>query len=257
MKKVASILSKVSLFLGAIIFMYFIFLLSLPGNLNFGLSLTGLLCLALMLCGYILHYKKDHIWIGIWKLVKIGMIVFACWLVSLVLVVSLLMYNAKPVKIADPDYLIILGASLDGNKPGLTLQERLREGLAYLQEHPETPVIVSGGQGAGETISEAEAMSIFLRENDIPESRIILEENSRSTSENFKYSAEILKRHGKTQPVKIMIVTSDFHLPRSTMLAGRNGFIAGRIPAPTPLSVLPVNLLREYFALGKSFALDR
>ena len=202
--------------------------------------------------------KKNHISrIGIWKVIKIGMIVFAGWLVSLALVASMLMYSAQPIKIDDPEYLIILGASLDGDQPGLTLQQRLQVGLTYLEENPDVDVIVTGGQGADETITEAEAMASYLKQNGISANRIILEENSHSTMENFKFSADILKQHGKVQPIKIVFVTSNFHLPRATMLADRNGFISGRIPAPTPVNLLPANLLREYFALVKSFVLDK
>lgn len=202
--------------------------------------------------------KKNHIsWIGIWKTTRICMIMFAGWFVSFALVASMLMYGAQPIKIDDPEYLMILGASLDGDQPGLTLQQRLQVGLAYLEENPDVDVIVTGGQGADEAITEAKAMAAFLKQNGIQSNRIILEENSHSTMENFKFSADILKQRGKEQPIKIVFVTSNFHLPRATMLAERNGFISGRIPAPTPINVLPVSLFREYFALVKSFVLDK
>ncbi|KUO62016.1 MAG: hypothetical protein APF84_05150 [Gracilibacter sp. BRH_c7a] len=257
MKKVA-VLSKISFFLGVLSLVYFFFLLSLPGNLSFGVVLTGLLCLAFMLSGFVLYYKKNHASLkGVWKVLEVGMIIFLCWLVSLFFVAFMLMNNAQPTKVDNPEYLMILGASLDGDQPGLTLEKRLLVGLTYLQEHPEIPVIVSGGKGTDETTSEAKAMSIFLKANGISANRIILEENSRSTSENFKYSAEILQQRGEIPPVKILIVTSNFHLFRASMIANRNGFISGNIPAPTPLNVLPANLLREYFALVNSFALDR
>lgn len=243
---------------GLIVTGYFIYLLFLPGSLSFGVVFIGLLGLILLIFAAGLFLKRDHTpWNGIWRIFKLGIILFACWLFSFIIMVFILIGNSKPSDIADPQYLIILGASLYGEHPGLTLEQRLQTGLSYLKQNPGIPVIVSGGQGLGEDISEAEAMSRFLRKNGIPEERIILEDASYSTSDNFRLSAKILDQRGEQHPVRIMIVTSDFHLLRSSLLAKRNGFISGRIPAPTPLNVLPVNLVREYFAVPKSFLFDR
>ena len=257
MDRYKSILSILFFILGLIVLAYFILLMTLPGNMNFGLVFTAIVGLSLLLFSVGLRYKKKHLpWNGIWKILKIGIILFALWFLSFLAIVFMLYENSQRYDISEPEYLIILGASLDGDRPGLTLEQRLLTGLEYLKQHPEIPVIVSGGQGQGETITEAEAMSIFLRENGIPEERIILESASTSTAENFRFSASLLKNRGESQPVKIMIVTNEFHLLRAAMLAERSGFISGRIPARTPLHVLPVNLLREYFALPKSLLLD-
>lgn len=68
------------------------------------------------------------------------------------------------VKKADrnADYLIVLGAHVYGERMSSNLKYRIELAKEYLEENPETKVIVSGGQGHGEKISEAEAMYRYL-----------------------------------------------------------------------------------------------
>lgn len=82
----------------------------------------------------------------------------------------------------------MLGAGLNGDKPSAVLEMRLEKARLYLQEHPQTVVIVSGGQGPTEPVSEAESMKNWLMEKGIPNSRIIMEDKSTTTAENIRYS---------------------------------------------------------------------
>jgi len=190
------------------------------------------------------------------RLYKITVIAFVFWLLSFGVVSHFLLSGNPRATINHPDYVVILGAGLDGNLPGLTLEKRLETGLSYLQAHPELPVIVTGGQGSGETVSEAQAMFTYLHNHGIREERILMENKSQSTMENFLFTSRLLEEAGAAQPVPILIVTSDFHLFRAGLLAQRNGFIYGNLAAPTPHDLLLRNLFREYFALIKSLMLD-
>ena len=60
------------------------------------------------------------------------------------------------------DYIIVLGAHVDGTRMTLALLERARRALLYLKENPGTRAVLSGGKGDGENISEAEAMYRYL-----------------------------------------------------------------------------------------------
>ena len=81
-------------------------------------------------------------------------------------------------------------------------------------------MIVSGGQGENESISEAEAMKRYLIERGLPEERIILEGASTSTYENFVYSAKLIEEaEGVLENVDIAFVTTRFHLFRSMKTA--------------------------------------
>ena len=76
------------------------------------------------------------------------------------------------------DYIIVLGAHVDGTRMTLALLERTRRALLYLEENPGTRAVLSGGKGDGERISEAEAMYRYLTEHGIDGGRLIREERS-------------------------------------------------------------------------------
>ena len=56
---------------------------------------------------------------------------------------------------APPEYVVVLGAQIHGSRPSRTLRERLDKAAGYLEEHPEAFCVVTGGQGADETQTEA------------------------------------------------------------------------------------------------------
>ena len=76
------------------------------------------------------------------------------------------------------DYIIVLGAHVDGTRMTLALLERARRALLYLEENPGTKAVLSGGKGDGENISEAEAMYRYLTGHGIDGDRLIREEES-------------------------------------------------------------------------------
>lgn len=170
---------------------------------------------------------------------------------------GLLISSSKSDAETRTDYLIILGAGINGEALSLALYERLLAGLRYLEKYPDTRVVVSGGQGPGEAITEAEAMRRFLVSGGVDEGRILLESSSTSTMENFKFSKRLIEQ--KTgQPVSdITFITNSFHILRSKMLAGRNGLKAYAISSGTPEQVIVQMYFREYFALLKSLLVDR
>lgn len=140
------------------------------------------------------------------------------------------------------DYVIVLGAQMKANGPSKILKARLDEAIAYLEKNPETKVIVSGGQGSDEPVSEAEGMKKYLVQNGIEESRILMEDKSVNTNQNLKFSAEYIN----IKEEHIGIVTSNFHIYRSVKLAKKLGYknVCG-IAAESYAFLLPANMLRE------------
>ena len=92
--------------------------------------------------------------------------------------------------------VVVLGCQVRGETPSLMLEKRLQVAYAYLEAHPDAPCVVSGGQGPGEDISEAEAMYRWLVERGIEPGRIYLESASTSTAENLRYSAAVIREEG-------------------------------------------------------------
>lgn len=201
-----------------------------------------------------LYYKHKS---NIWKIEKFIAVLFAIWFVSFVVVLSIMITSSISDKNEASDCVLILGAGLHGKVPSLVLIERLDLALEYIKHNQTVKIIVSGGQGPGESITEAEAMKRYLVEHGIPGENILKEEKSTSTMENFALSKSSFKEAFGHEMKKITIVTSDFHMFRAKLLAGRNGFKAYGISAKTPFYIYPNVFLREYFALFKSIIFDR
>ena len=157
---------------------------------------------------------------------------------------------------AEDATVIILGCGVNSDgSPSAIMQERVNAGLKYLESHPDVPVIVSGGQLGGAPISEAESMKQCLIEQGIEESRIYIEDQSRTTAENLRFSTIVIKENQLNQ--NVAVVTSDFHLARACLYAKRNGLNPAPIRAYTPWYALPSYALREVYAVFDAFVLHR
>lgn len=163
--------------------------------------------------------------------------------------------NAKTEQRAyDMDYVVVLGAGVNGTEPSLSLHNRLEAALDFLNKAPQAVAIVSGGQGPGEEISEAECMRRWLEERGVAPERIVMEPNASNTYENLKFSFDIIaEREGGSLPDGVAIVSSEYHLLRAKMLAKKLGVpgCAG-VAAKTTLPVLRTNyFMREAFGVAK------
>lgn len=148
------------------------------------------------------------------------------------------------------DYVIILGAQWKTSGPSIVLKERLDRAIEYLNENPETKVIVSGGKGSNEPISEADGMGDYLIAHGIAADRICREDKSTSTEENLKFS----KAFCNIEEDSIVIISSNYHVYRAGKIAEKMGYknVEG-LAAPSSLGMLPNNMLREFFAMLKDF----
>ena len=95
------------------------------------------------------------------------------------------MHDTCPVH---ADYLIVPGAKVYGDQPSDALRARIDLAWDYLSRNPDTVAILSGGQGSGENISEAECMRRTLASYGLTEDRMLLEEQSTTTAENMQFS---------------------------------------------------------------------
>ena len=149
--------------------------------------------------------------------------------------------------------IIVLGCGIDGERVSPKLARRLDKAVEYFNEHPDKPVIVSGGQGAQEDIPESTAMKRYLVSKGVPDGMIIEESNSTSTFENFEFSKDI----ADTLPGgdKIVFVTSRFQIYRASRYAAGKGFEAHHIGARVPFYELPANYLCEMLAIVAEYVI--
>jgi len=142
------------------------------------------------------------------------------------------------------EILIVLGTTVNGTEPSPMLRQRLDAAIEYLTTYPDAACIVTGGKGDEVNLSEAQCMYNYLTAAGIDPSRITMEDRATSTVENLKYVRAMLDTN------EVDILSSDFHLYRSGLIAKDAEFLPTLIPAKTePLSLLAPWFLREIFAL--------
>lgn len=209
------------------------------------LSLAALLALYRLLSDYSKKKAKPA------KRLKIVLTALLCIGLAYFVAVEIpIIASARTDKNPEAPYLIVLGAGVDGTVPSVSLTNRLVAALEYLKTYPEARVIVSGGQGPGEEISEAECMRLWLIENGISEERIIKEDKSTSTEENIANSLAIMYTFSNNQMNKVAIVSSEYHLYRAKYMAREQNAVPFGVAAHTSYPVLMVNyFIREAFAV--------
>lgn len=172
--------------------------------------------------------------------------------VILAAVISVFMVRAS---VDSPDgratTVVVLGCKVNGTSPSLMLQRRLDAAYDFLSENPDVPVIVSGGKGDDEKISEAQCMKEYLVKKGIDPERIYIEDKSESTYENLKFSQEIIEKNNLNE--NITIVTDSFHQLRAEMIAGGLDITAYNVSAHTPLWLIPTYWVREWFGVVYQF----
>lgn len=161
----------------------------------------------------------------------------------------------------EPEIMIILGCQVKPWGPSILLQDRLDKALEYLDGRNEIMIVVSGGQGPDEHISEAQAMFDYLTANGVEPRRIIMEDQSFNTFQNLTYSIKMLKEQGFDVKNDVVVVSNGFHLTRVRMLWNRiNGSDHNLSLLAAPSSHAPSRLkmyIREPIGLVKSFIFDR
>ena len=145
--------------------------------------------------------------------------------------------------------IVVLGAGLNGREVSGTLRRRLDAAYDFACEHPELPVVVTGGQGAGELRTEASAMKEYLIGKGMPEERILLEDKSASTKENFIFAQQVLEENGWGKVTDMAFVTNRFHCYRAVLIAERVGIEASAVPATIGLTAALPCYLREVLAV--------
>lgn len=224
--------------------------LALTSNFNMGNLMVWLL--TAMIAVYAIWRKPLHTW---FHAPGAGRVVWWCLLVIGVLYAGLVAFVAVSGYANPPTgqekVLVVLGAGLRRDKPSTLLRYRLDKAYDYAMAHPDVFVVTSGGQGRDEWVPEGQAMRDYLIEKGLPPERVVAENASTSTEENFSFSLELLQQYGFDENTPIVYVSNAFHCYRAGCYAKRAGFTqVTSLPSATPWrSVLPC-YLREALALA-------
>ena len=243
------------LFAAALVFLALVVLLRFVPGLRF----SALLCLcatAVLFIFYLLEHfaRRGHRAAAWCELALIAALLLGFSLFT-VLETMVVRGSFADESDAPVSAVIVLGAGVNGETPSLTLRTRIDAAAAYLEEHPDVPVVLSGGQGPGEAITEAECMRRALVRRGVDESRLYPEERSTSTQENLRYSRAILEELGVDPARRVAIVTSDFHLCRARLMwGGDTAAVPAHLPSTLYFQCLTVNyFIREAFGLAAYF----
>ena len=171
------------------------------------------------------------------------------------------------------DYIINHGAGLDGTRPTPLLAGRIDKALElWNKQHQQGKFVASGGQGADEVVSEAQAMRDYLLEKGVPADAILMEDKSTTTWENLKNSIAVIRADRATSggtdaasddvtasdsagacgDFTTAVVSSDFHVFRCAEYAHNLGIKADGIGSHTKGWYWPTAFIREFIAITKA-----
>ena len=234
------VLKTLFIVLGSIIFLNGagLFLVS---NFNVGNLLTLLLGMVILFTA--IFFEKLNKWFKI--------ILISCISVAVVCSSILILYGKIDNVTYKEDAVIVLGAAVHGKTPSLTLKRRLETAVKYYNQNPEVIIVVSGGKGPQEDITEAEAMKQYLIKKGVAQDNIIKEESATSTYENFVFSKLILDEKFKND-YSVAFITNEYHILRAGACANRAGIKnLTHIHSDTSLSYIIAGSLRECLAVVK------
>lgn len=148
-----------------------------------------------------------------------------------------------------PDFIIVLGSGLiGGDRVPPLLASRLDKGMDQYIKYGRSPkIIVSGGQGPDELVSEAAAMKKYLVEKGMNEKDVLTEDKSRNTLQNMLFSKKIMDTI-KTDH-KSIFVTNNYHVFRASIYARLSGLKCEGVGSNTARYYLPSAFLREYIGI--------
>ena len=178
------------------------------------------------------------------RVAVVGRVLFGLFLASFVGIQTLIVSGeqADP-EVYDADYVLVLGAHIYPDRPSAALQSRLDAAADLLGQNPDATLVLCGGQGPDENMPEAHMMRDYLIEQGVPESCLLIEDESNNTIQNIANAKAEFDLAGK----KTAVITNEFHLARARRLMDQAGLDAYGLPAPTPyLSLRLVSHLREY-----------
>ena len=210
-------------------------------NYNLGVILPAVLGLPLLFLGLFWPHMDAGLLLFLRRFL---LVCYGLGCLFLLFLGSLMLRAIDRGEHGDYDALIVLGAAVHGDKVTWVLSNRLDTAYDYAAAHPETLLVVSGGQGDGESVTEASAMAKYLIARGIDPARILLEDRAESTAENFAFSKAIIDEH-LGPDASIGFVTTRFHVYRAGRVAQKGGISARGLGAPDVWYIALNNFLRE------------
>ena len=208
--------------------------------------------------------KKRHWLAAALLLLGLGLVLFGA--LELVIAVH---SRDRVVENPPPKVMVIFGCQMRRDGPSVLLKDRLDAALAYWEAHPDIKIVVTGGKGDDEHVSEARGMYDYLTAHGVDGANIYMEDKSRNTWQNINNTFALMEREGWELTDDVLLVSSGFHLARIELLWNRarvqalrgetyGGQYISTLAAPVSHAPSAVQMFfREPLALVKSFLFDR
>lgn len=192
-------------------------------------------------------HHRESIVTGIMRSVLWMMVMIIMYLGFVTYLVSA---QSKRDETRQADAAIVLGAAVWAGTPSPVLRARLDHALLLFQNKQIQRIVVTGGVGRGDNMSEAEASAQYLVSKGVPADAILLEEQGRSTYESLK-SATVLAQDANIR--RVLLVSDPFHMLRSLKMAQDLGLEAYASPTLTsPISTRPLE--EQFYMLREAIA---
>ena len=219
--------------------------------IEWNISFSSICIIISMILIYVLisakniSYKNKYTKL-IYKIYRFVMILFLSTFIILQGAITINFHRTSDVKsIENVNTMIILGAKVNEDGISKTLKRRLDKAIEYYNTNKNiNNIIVSGGQGSDEVVTEALAMKNYLVKNGVSKDKIILDDKATTTLENIIFSKKIIT--DKNLKGKVLIVTSDYHLFRGQFIASILGIDNEGLCSISPLSSRIYYMIREY-----------
>lgn len=184
------------------------------------------------------------------KLWKVVVILTCIGFAYFVAVEIPILKNARTDPDPEKEYLVVLGAAVHGDTPSLSMIHRLRGVVDYMEAYPEATVIVSGGKGPGENMTEAQCMFDWLVGQGMDPERILMEDKATSTMENLAFSFAMIRERGDEPEGNVAVLSSPYHLFRAKQMAKMQGVPVTGVAGDWDRPLLTVNyFIREAFGV--------
>ncbi|MDN0062738.1 YdcF family protein [Collinsella ihumii] len=186
--------------------------------------------------------------VGLWMSFSLAMVALASF------VYRVAARGAAPDRKNAYKFIVVHGAAIEGTRPSPVLMDRLDCAFTlWERQGKKGTIIVSGGQGSDEELSEARVMHDYLRDRGVPKKQLVEEDRSSTTRENLAFSREVMGGLTTAESYRVALVTSDFHAYRCGYLACRMGLDADVMGATTAGDTWARSIIREFGAVCADF----
>lgn len=154
-----------------------------------------------------------------------GVAAVLLWLSS---VIAVLAAGAQP-ELRRAEAILVLGAAQYNGRPSPVFRSRLDYAIALYQRGLASRLVVTGGVGVGDTLSEGEVGRRYAVAQGVPSPAILVERRGRTSAESVQAAAALMRAHGLSSA---LVVSDPFHMIRLELLTRRAGIRSYRAPTP-------------------------